>query len=92
MQDNDQRKNLNIQYLIAITFAIIAATILVFTDFGKGRTVVYDCRDAHWHPDIPIDVKKECSKLLYEEWKKQQENERKNDPGLHEGRKPILTT
>ena len=91
MQDNDQRKNLNFNIWTAIIFAGLAVSVLVFTDFGKGTTVVYDCRDAHWHPDIPIDVKKECSRLMYEEWKRQQ-NEKENDRRLHENSKNLLRT
>jgi hypothetical protein len=63
----------------------------MFSDFGKNRTKVYDCRDAHWHPDVPIAVKKECAKLFYEEWKRQQD-ERKNDPSIHENRSNIFRT
>lgn len=70
---------------------IVSVLILVASDFGRNRTVVYDCRDAHWHPDIPIEVKKECSRLMYEEWKRRND-ERKNDPGLHENRESLLRT
>lgn len=76
MQDNDQRQDLKKDYWLII-MVIVAVFILVMTDFGKGRTVVYDCRDAHWHPDIPVEVKKECQKIQYEEWKKQQEEQNK---------------
>lgn len=72
---------------IALIFSVL---ILVLTDFGQNRSVVYDCRDAHWHPDVPIEVKRECSRLMYERWK--EENERKNDPSLHENRESILRT
>lgn len=70
-------------YWIISGAAVFAICILIFTNFGKSHTVVYDCRDAHWHPDIPIEVKQECNRLLYEEWKKRREEET--------GRK-ILTT
>lgn len=91
MQNNDKRKDLTVNIWSLIIFTGIAVSILIFSDFGKGRTVVYDCRDAHWHPDVPIDVKKECSRLIYEEWKRQQ-NERKNDPGVYENREDLLRT
>ena len=90
MQNNDQRRTLKNTTVIFITL-ILAVSILIFTDFSKNRTKVYDCRDAHWHPDIPIEVKKECAKLFYENWKKEQD-ERKNDPGVHENRRDILRT
>ena len=60
---------------IAIGAAIVAIFILIFTNFGKSKTVVYDCRDAHWHPDVPIEVKKECGRMIYEEWKRRKEEE-----------------
>lgn len=76
MQDNDQRQDIKKDYWLII-LALVAVFILVITDFGKGRTVVYDCRDAHWMPDIPVEVKKECQRIHYEEWKKQQEEQNK---------------
>jgi hypothetical protein len=76
---------------IIIVVAVLASVlILVFSDFGK-QGKYYNCRDAHWHPDYPIEVRKQCSELLYEEWKKQQ-NEKKNDPNLHEDRPSLLRT
>jgi hypothetical protein len=62
-----------------IVFALLIAALallLFFSNFEKNRTVVYDCRDAHWHPDIPVEVKKECAKLFYEEWKRKKEQEK----------------
>jgi hypothetical protein len=76
--------------VVVIVLVLCCVAILVVTDFGKGQTVMYDCRDAHWHPDVPIEVKKECSKLMYERWKEQ--NERKNDPSIHENRPNVLRT
>lgn len=61
-----------------IILVIALAIFLVFTDFGNSKHVVrYDCRDAHWHPDVPIEVKKACQRLIYEEWKYRQEEEQK---------------
>lgn len=76
--------------IVVILLVLICAGILVLTDFGSNRTVVYDCRDAHWHPDVPVEVKKECSRLMYERWK--EENERKDEKGIHENRPNILRT
>jgi hypothetical protein len=90
VQNNDQRTDLR-NSIIITGILVVCIIFLLFTDFGKGRVVVYDCRDAHWHPDVPIDVKRECSKLMYEEWKRQRD-ERKNDPGLHEDRPNLFTT
>ena len=75
---------------VAIIIVSMAVLLFLFTDFGKNRSVYYDCRDAHWHPDVPIEVKKECSKLMYERWKEQ--NERKNDPSIHENGRDFLRT
>ena len=67
MPDNDQRPdNLKKDTWIAVTAAILAAVILFFSDFGKSETVIYDCRDAHWHPDVPIEVKKQCREIIKE--------------------------
>ena len=42
---------------------LLLVTILVNTNFGAGRTVIYDCRLAEFHPDFPPSVKEECRKL-----------------------------
>jgi hypothetical protein len=61
-----------------IVLLFVAVAILIFSDYGNSdRVVRYDCRDAHWHPDVPVQVKKDCQKLMYEEWQKQQEIERR---------------
>ena len=76
MPDNDQRPSLKNDAWIIVT-ALVAVIIILFTDFGANRGKVYDCRDAHWHPDVPIEVKKECDRIMYENWKKRQEEESK---------------
>jgi len=76
MQDNDQRESLKKDKWIII-LALIAVLIIMFSNYGEERTVVYDCRDAHWHPDIPIEVKKECDRIMYERWKEHQEEQLK---------------
>lgn len=63
-------------FLVVIMF--FAVFVLIVSDFGKGQTVRYDCRDAHWMPDVPVDVKKECDRIMYERWKQQQEQSKKN--------------
>ncbi len=77
MQDNDQRQNLKKDTWIIIV-ALICVLIFVFTNFGESQGRYYDCRDAHWHPDIPVEVKKECDRIMYEEWKRQQEEKYKS--------------
>ena len=78
MQNTSERVTLKKDIWIASGAAVVAVLILIFTDFGKSQTVVYDCRDAHWHPDVPVEVKRECSRMIYEEWKKKQEEERQS--------------
>lgn len=66
-----------------VTLLIIALTLLVvvFTDYSKnGRTIVYDCGMAEWHPDIPKEVKEECRKLRMEELRKKQDP---NNPQIY---------
>lgn len=89
MPDTNQRSSVLERTVILILVAV-SIGILVFTEFGANRSVYYDCRDAHWHPDVPIEVKRECSKLMYEQWK--EKNERKNDPSIHENSRDVLTT
>lgn len=74
MQDTDQRTLIKKDKWILV-LSLIFLLILVFTNYGGTKEIVYDCRDAHWHPDVPVDVKKECQKIMYEEWKKLQEEE-----------------
>ena len=76
---------------ISVVIAILAivATILFLAGYEGEQTRVYDCGMAEWHPDIPNDVKQECRRIRYEQWKKEQ-NERQDDPGVHEGRPTIL--
>ena len=74
MQNYDQRSNLSNKWLVLLA-AIAAFSILIFSDFGKNRTVIYDCREAHWHPDYPLKIREECKKIMKEELeKKKQEN------------------
>jgi hypothetical protein len=79
-----------LERIIVIILIIASIFVLVLTDFGRNRTVVYDCRDAHWHPDVPIEVKKQCSELMNKQWK--EKNERKNDPSIHEIGRDVLRT
>jgi hypothetical protein len=62
--------------IIIIVATVASVLILLFSDFGK-QGKYYNCRDAHWHPDVPIEVKNECKKLIYEELMKQKEIESK---------------
>jgi len=59
-----------------VIMILFAAFILTFAEFKKPVRV-YDCGMAEWHPDIPIDVRDECRRLRYEQWKKEQEESKK---------------
>ncbi len=61
--------------VLAVVGLFVVVIILTLSDFGKDSTVIYDCRDAHWHPDVPIAVKRECQKLMQEELRKLREEE-----------------
>ncbi len=61
--------------LVILLFCCIF--VLTISDFGRSNVVVYDCRDAHWMPDIPIEVKKECSKMRKEDWERLQQEDKK---------------
>jgi hypothetical protein len=77
VQNTSERFTLKKDIWIAGAAAVVAIFILIFTNVGRSRTVIYDCRDAHWHPDIPIEVKQECGRKMYEEWKRQKEQQGK---------------
>jgi hypothetical protein len=60
-------------FVVMILFVIL---ILAFAEFKKPVRV-YDCGMAEWHPDIPTEVRDECRKLRYEQWKTDQEESKK---------------
>ncbi len=66
--------------ILLVIVLFVAMFVLIVSD--KHGTVVYDCRDAHWMPDIPIEVKKECSKMRQEDWERLQQ----------EGKKKLIST
>jgi hypothetical protein len=53
--------------IFIIAAAVVAVAILISTNFGAGRTVIYDCRLAEFHPDFPPDVREQCRKLFREQ-------------------------
>jgi hypothetical protein len=62
--------------ILVTIISIVCVCILVFTDFARGdRVVVYDCRDAHWHPDVPVEIKKACSEMFKERYQKEQRSQ-----------------
>jgi hypothetical protein len=63
--------------LVIVLATLIVVCVFIFTEFGKNRTVAYDCREAHWHPDYPVDVKEECRRLMNEYYQKQQKSTKK---------------
>jgi hypothetical protein len=60
---------------IVIIIALIATLFLIFTNFGEGDVMVYDCGMAEWHPDIPQAVKEECRRLRNEEQQHRKESD-----------------
>ena len=61
-------------FLVILLF--ISLFVLSISDF-ENKDVMYDCGMAEWHPDIPKEVKDECRRLHYEEWRKQQDKKKK---------------
>jgi hypothetical protein len=56
---------------------LFAVAVLVFTDYGKTETIIiYDCKDADWLPNFPEDLKKECQRIYYEQWKLNQDKKK----------------
>jgi hypothetical protein len=50
--------------IVIMLLALLCVGIIIYTDFGRNRTVRYNCSDAHWHPDVPIEVKKQCIEFM----------------------------
>lgn len=65
-----------IKHIGTVIVMVVAIVLLILNDFGT-TTRVYDCGMAEWHPDIPVEVREECRRLRYEEWKRKQEVEKK---------------
>ena len=62
-----------IKYIIGFVVAcVLWVVVLSQVDIPEYR--VYDCGMAEWHPDIPLEVREECRKRRYQDWKKQNEN------------------
>lgn len=73
MQDTTIRTS-----LIIITTLILVG-ILVWSNFGtSSHSKVYDCREAHWHPDYPVEVKRQCRELMEEYYRNWQNIPHKN--------------
>ena len=61
------------KYIIGFVVACVL-WVFVLSQVDMPEYKVYDCGMAEWHPDIPIDVREECRKRRYQDWKKQNEN------------------
>jgi hypothetical protein len=61
-----------VRSIIIFLLSLTAVGILLFSNFGKNRTVVYDCRMSEISPDFPIEVKEECRKLRLEHYQQEQ--------------------
>ena len=66
-----------IKKITILSLLVLAVLILVLSDFGKNQTVIYDCRLSEISPDFPPEVKEECRRLRYEQWKYEQDQETK---------------
>lgn len=61
--------------LLVIFLLLLLIIILVISDFGtQGK--VYDCSMADIHPDYPSEVREECRRLRYENYKNQREEQK----------------
>ena len=61
------------KYIIGFVVACVL-WIFALSQVDMPEYRVYDCGIAEWHPDIPIDVREECRKRRYQDWKKKNEN------------------
>lgn len=78
-----------IKYLVGFTVGFLL-WILILSLTPMPEYKVYDCGMAEWHPDIPMEVRKQCRELKQQEWKK--ENEGKVQTNLYENRKGVRRT
>ncbi len=77
MPINDQRTAMRSRFLIVL-LVLICVCVLIFSNYEKSKKIiVYDCDTAIWYSDIPVEVKNECKRLIYEELMKQKEIESK---------------
>lgn len=70
-----QRKHMRNQ-IVLIILLTICLVIFIVSNFGHTRTKVYDCNLSEISPDYPIEVKEECRKLRYEEYLREQQEQR----------------
>lgn len=78
-----------LKYLVGFAVGFLLwVLILSLTPMPTYR--VYDCGMAEWHPDIPLEVKKQCRERMQHEWKK--ENEGKIQTSVYEIRQDIRRT
>jgi hypothetical protein len=59
--------------MLILLLTAVCVSILILSNFGEDRIIKYDCRDAHWRPDVPVEVKKQCIEFM----KQQIENSKK---------------
>lgn len=62
----------NIWLVFLLFFCVV---ILAFSNFGHVEGRVYDCSLSEISPDYPPEVKDECRKLRFEQWKHEREQE-----------------
>ena len=61
------------KYIIGFVVACVL-WMLVLSQIELPEYRVYDCGMADWHPGIPTEVREECRKRRYQDWKKQNDN------------------
>lgn len=64
-----------IGFLVACALWLLALYNVTIPEYK-----IYDCRIAEMHPDYPVEVKEECRRRIYDEWKS---NEEKIRTGVH---------
>lgn len=74
------------KYLIGFLIACVL-WLIALSNVSMPEYRVYDCRLADVHPDFPAEVKEECRRRTFEDWKRQHEG--KIQTGIHEHSKSI---
>lgn len=70
----------NVRYIIPVLILVAAIISIATNDLPRGQW--YDCNLAEISPDYPPQVKQECRRIRYEQWKKEQD-ERKAEKSVY---------
>ncbi len=59
--------------IIVILLIACIVTLIISNYGGSYESKIYDCNLSEISPDYPVEVKQECRKLRYEQYKREQD-------------------